>query len=151
MCRYPSSLFRIIVSSKLHLPGFFDFMNTDYAWRFKFPATLVFFFTPVRVTDFGQTYATYIQFIDRLGFEVSSRPNFQFLRNSNDFAAHLYSFAQFLPWNACQFSVNHQVILIPSRIVAMFVKLFLMPYAECVLPVAHRPPTRARTSLQLHE
>ena len=134
MCRYPSSLFRIIVSSQLHLPGFLDFIDTDYAWRFKFPATLVFFA--------GE---------NDLPNELLSRPNFQFLRNSNDFAAHLYSFAQFLPWNACQFSVNHQVILIPSRIVAMFVKLFLMPYAECVLPVAHRPPTRARTSLQLHE
>ena len=134
MCRYPSSLFRIIVSSQLHLPGFFDFMDTHDAWRFKFPATLVFFA--------GE---------NDLPNDLSSRPNFQFLRNSNDFAAHLYSFAQFLPWNACQFSVNHQVILIPSRIVTMFVKLFLMPNTECLLPVAHRPSTRARTSLQLHE
>ena len=136
------------------LPKLLEFINLDDVWRFKFPATLVFFAEE-----------------DDLPSELMSRPNTQFIKEFPwelykhteefmlvrlAFELQLKSFVTFKKrWNATTsdfvFPLSHQVYLPPTDTAEMFGILCLTPNAECVPQVAHRPPSGARTSLQLHE
>jgi hypothetical protein len=79
---YPTSFFRVIVSSQLLLPSFLDFMSTDDDWRWKDPAVLLLF-------DEGST----------LPNQMLSRLNISFASNVNDFDEKCGLFATFSPFS----------------------------------------------------
>jgi hypothetical protein len=88
------------------LPKLLEFMNLDDVWRFKFPATFVFF---AEKND--------------LPSEQMYRPNIEFIREKLA-VSKLQSFAKFEPWSAATsgfvFPLSLQVDLPPTDTAEMF-------------------------------